>query len=106
VFGPAEAYGIHDLSGAFRLLMVAHQAGAVTSAPVLSAIAGYGFADCPQLDIILVPGGIGTRREVENQALVSWLRARADAAERVTSVCTGRGDPGPRRIARRPRWIG
>jgi transcriptional regulator GlxA family with amidase domain len=69
---------------------------------VLSAIAGYGFADCPQLDIILVPGGIGTRREVENQALVSWLRARADAAERSDLGMHRRGDPGPRRIARRP----
>jgi transcriptional regulator GlxA family with amidase domain len=89
VFGPAETYGIHDLKGAFRLLMVAEQPGAVASAQGPSAIAGYGFADCPHLDIILVPGGIGTRREVENQALGSWLRARAEAAERVTSVCTG-----------------
>jgi transcriptional regulator GlxA family with amidase domain len=89
VFGPAEAYGIQDLKGAFRLLMVAQQAEAVASAQGPSAIAGYGFADCPPLDIILVPGGIGTRREVENQTLGSWLKARAEAAERVTSVCTG-----------------
>ena len=71
------------------MLMVAQHAGAVASAQGPSAIAGYGFAECPHLDIILVPGGIGTRREVENQTLGSWLRARAETAERVTSVCTG-----------------
>jgi len=89
VFGPAEAYGIHDLGGAFRILMAAPEAGPIASAQGPAAIAEYGFADCPRLDLILVPGGIGTRREVENQALLSWLRTRAQAAERVTSVCTG-----------------
>jgi transcriptional regulator GlxA family with amidase domain len=89
VFGPAEAYGIRDLGGAFQLLMVAQHAGPVASAQGPSAIASYSFVDCPHLDIILVPGGIGTRREVENQTLVAWLKSRAEAAERVTSVCTG-----------------
>jgi transcriptional regulator GlxA family with amidase domain len=91
VFGPAEAYGIHDNEGAFRLVMVAEQGGPVQSAQGPSAVAEYGFADCPRLDILLVPGGIGTRREVDNPALISWLQARAREAELVTSVCTGAG---------------
>jgi len=89
VFGPAEAYGIRDVEGAFRLVMVAQQAGLIASAQGPSAVADFGFADCPHLDIILVPGGIGTRREVDNPALISWLRTRAADAELVTSVCTG-----------------
>jgi len=76
VFGPAEAYGIHDNDGAFRLVMVAQESGPVQSAQGPSALAEYGFADCPHLDIILVPGGIGTRREVDNAVLISWLQAR------------------------------
>lgn len=91
VFGPAEAYGIREVDGAFRLVMVAQEPGPVASAQGPSAVAGYGFNDCPHLDIILVPGGIGTRREVDNQLMISWLRARAQAAEIVTSVCTGAG---------------
>jgi transcriptional regulator GlxA family with amidase domain len=69
--------------------MVAQQAGPMASAQGPSAVAEFSFADCPHLDIILVPGGIGTRREVDNPALISWLRTRAAETELVTSVCTG-----------------
>ena len=89
VFGPAEAYGMRDLGGAFRLIMVAPERGPITSAQGPKAIADCGFEDCPRLDIIMVPGGIGTRREVENTTLLSWLRNRAEEAEIVSSVCTG-----------------
>jgi transcriptional regulator GlxA family with amidase domain len=89
VFGPAEAYGAREFEGAFRLLMVAERPGAIASAQGPQAVAEYSFADCPPLDLIMVPGGIGTRREVDNAALMAWLRARAEQAELVTSVCTG-----------------
>lgn len=89
VFGPCEAYGISDLGGAFRIVTVAGKAGPIASAQGPQALAEFGFDDCPRLDLILVPGGIGTRREVDNAALISWLRARADQAGIVTSVCTG-----------------
>ncbi|HKV56459.1 MAG TPA: DJ-1/PfpI family protein [Candidatus Binataceae bacterium] len=89
VFGPAEAYASRETEGAFTLLMVAQERGAVASAQGPKALAEFSFADCPRLDIMLAPGGIGTRREVENPALLSWLRVRASEAETVTSVCTG-----------------
>jgi transcriptional regulator GlxA family with amidase domain len=89
VFGPCEAYGIRDLEGAFRIAMVAQKAGPIASAQGPRAVAEFGFDDCPRLDVMLVPGGIGTRREVYRTALISWLRARAEQAELVTSVCTG-----------------
>jgi transcriptional regulator GlxA family with amidase domain len=91
VFGPCEAYGIGDVGGAFRIAMVAEKSGPVVSAQGPQAVAEFSFSDCPPLDIILVPGGIGTRREVENPTLIGWLRARAATAELVTSVCTGAG---------------
>jgi len=89
VFGPCEAYGSRDLDSAFKLVMVAQQPGPVTSGQGPSAIAEYALGTAPHLDLILVPGGIGTRREVNNEALLEWLRDRADKAELVTSVCTG-----------------
>jgi transcriptional regulator GlxA family with amidase domain len=91
VFGPAEAYGSPELEGTFRLLMVAEQRGAVASAQGPQAVAEFSFSDCPPLDFIMVPGGIGTRREVDNPLLIEWLKTRADRAELVTSVCTGAG---------------
>jgi transcriptional regulator GlxA family with amidase domain len=71
--------------------MVAAKAGSIASAQGPQAVAEFGFDDCPRLDVILVPGGIGTRREVDNAAVISWLRERAATAELVTSVCTGTG---------------
>jgi transcriptional regulator GlxA family with amidase domain len=46
-------------------------------------------ADCRALDILLIPGGQGTRREVENRALLDWVAGIAAHAAWVTSVCTG-----------------
>ena len=89
VFGPLEAYGI--VRGWFTVTLVAQQPAPVASAQGPRAQADHGFEDCPPLDILLVPGGMGTRREVDNPALLEWLQRRAAATEVVTSVCTGAG---------------
>jgi transcriptional regulator GlxA family with amidase domain len=53
------------------------------------AVADWSLAECPKLDVILVPGGMGTRRVVANEAVLGWLRERRSDARVVTSVCTG-----------------
>jgi transcriptional regulator GlxA family with amidase domain len=45
--------------------------------------------DCPPLDVLVVPGGWGVRREIGNGALVDWIRQRGGEAGTITSVCTG-----------------
>jgi cyclohexyl-isocyanide hydratase len=47
------------------------------------------FADCPQADIICVPGGHGVRQAIGDAAIVAFVREQAKAATWVTSVCTG-----------------
>ncbi len=47
------------------------------------------FADAPPPDIIVVPGGFGTRPGVKNEALVGYIRRAGASAQFVTSVCTG-----------------
>jgi cyclohexyl-isocyanide hydratase len=47
------------------------------------------FADCPQADIICVPGGHGVRQAIADEALVAFVREQAKSAEWITSVCTG-----------------
>ncbi|HYC57397.1 MAG TPA: DJ-1/PfpI family protein [Candidatus Binatia bacterium] len=89
VYGPLEMVG--NLKGMIDIVMVAEHAGAVTSSQGPQTLAGEGFATCPRLDLLLVPGGIGTRKEVANEALLRWLRSAAASAEIVTSVCTGAG---------------
>ena len=47
------------------------------------------LTDCPPPDLLLVPGGQGTRQEMHNPALIDWIRRVASEAELVLSVCTG-----------------
>ena len=47
------------------------------------------FADCPQLDVICVPGGMGTDDMVNDEEMLAFLRKQAEGARYVTSVCTG-----------------
>lgn len=47
------------------------------------------LADCPQLDLICVPGGLGTDPLMEDEEVLGFLRRQADGASYVTSVCTG-----------------
>lgn len=47
------------------------------------------ISDCPPLDLLVVPGGMGTRRERHNARLIEWITAQNDRTELTTSVCTG-----------------
>ena len=86
VFGPAEMFAA---TGTIEVRLIAQRAGAVPSAQGVSALADFGFDDAPPVDLLLVPGGIGTRAEVDNPAMLTFLQERAGAAEIVMTVCTG-----------------
>ena len=47
------------------------------------------FEDCPQLDVICIPGGGGVNALLEDEVVLSFIRAQAAQARFVTSVCTG-----------------
>lgn len=71
------------------VVTVAERADPVRCAKGLRVLADHTLADAPRLDVILVPGGFGTRREVDNPALTTWIGDVAASATWVTSVCTG-----------------
>jgi len=87
VFGPLEMFGI--LSDRVEIAVVAERAGPVASAQGPEVVATYDFATCPPLDLLLVPGGFGTRTEASNPAILGFVRERAPRAEVAMSVCTG-----------------
>src|SRR5262249_4864401 len=87
LFGPLEMFG--NMPDAVRVVTVAEQAGPVRSAQGPRVHADHAIADCPRLDLLLVPGGIGTREQGGNGRLVDWLRTRADELEVAMTVCTG-----------------
>jgi transcriptional regulator GlxA family with amidase domain len=45
--------------------------------------------ECPDLNLLVVPGGWGTRKEIENTKLVEWISERASTTGLIASVCTG-----------------
>ena len=86
VFGPLEMFGmLEDVS----IRLVAERDRDVASAQGPRSAIDDVFADDAAYDILLVPGGRGTRREVDNAALLAWLQAKAAKTEYVASVCTG-----------------
>jgi transcriptional regulator GlxA family with amidase domain len=86
VFGPLETLGL--LENEFSIRVVAESAE-IASAQGPRSLADDRLADRRRYDIVLVPGGMGTRREVENETLRHWLIETAGNAEIVASVCTG-----------------
>ncbi len=73
----------------FRVFTVAEHAAPVLTRGRLSVNPRYTFQDCPPLDVLVVPGGAGVRREEGNFVLLDWLRKRAGQAEIVLAVSTG-----------------
>ncbi len=87
VFGPLEMYGVVPES--FEICMIAEKLGEVASRQGPKSVADYKLDDEHEFDILLVPGGKGTRAEVDNEILLDWLRIQSAKSEYVTSVCTG-----------------
>jgi len=87
VFGPLEMFGL--LPEQFEIFLIAESGDIVTSGQGPKSLVDYHFENCPAFDILLIPGGRGTRREVDNPVLLTWLQSQAQSAHYVTSVCTG-----------------
>lgn len=73
----------------FEVILAAEKSGPVVAHGGLKVIPDHSFSTCPRLDILVVPGGWGTRRELKNPVMLDWLRQRAAEVETLTSVCTG-----------------
>jgi transcriptional regulator GlxA family with amidase domain len=73
----------------FEVVLVAEQKGLVTASGGLRVAADHDLDECPALDILVVAGGWGTRRQSENKRLLSWIAERGRGVEWLASVCTG-----------------
>ncbi|MBW2316246.1 MAG: DJ-1/PfpI family protein [Deltaproteobacteria bacterium] len=72
-----------------RVFTVAQTHEPVRCRKGLTVVPEYDFSDAPALDVVCVPGGQGTRTEVDNPVLIDWLRKVGADCLWVTSVCTG-----------------
>ncbi len=92
--GPFEVFAVagNITEGGFKVVTVAERAD--TTKPIiarngLKIVPDHALTDAPHLDLLVVPGGQGTRREISNPKLIGWLKRRAAEAQLTTSVCTG-----------------
>ena len=86
--GPLEVFGMARQEGD-RVVTIAEKSDPVRANLGLRVVPDHTIADAPPLDVLVVPGGLGTRREAENPVLLDWLKQTAAGCTWVTSVCTG-----------------
>ena len=95
--GPFEVFSVTRLNESkrreepspFRVLLIADTAEPISTAGGMRVLPDCTTTVCPSLDILLVPGGWGTRRQMTNARLIDWIRQRAKKVEILSSVCTG-----------------
>ena len=95
--GPFEVFSVVRLDeehrrsqpSPFRVSLISQKGGQIEATGGLKVLTDFSIENCPSLNILLVPGGQGTRREVNNAELLNWIRLRNQEVELLTSVCTG-----------------
>jgi putative intracellular protease/amidase len=88
--GPWEVFGHAYADGrpAFETYSVAEKAEPITTAMGMSVNPGFTFATAPRPDVLVVPGG-NVNPQLENPAVMRWIRESAKSAGVVLSVCNG-----------------
>ena len=84
--GPVQF--LSRLPGA-KVHVVSKDGAAVKTDCGFSILPRSGFGQCPQADVLCVPGGHGVRDAIADQEIVDFVRQQAKGADYITSVCTG-----------------
>ncbi|NUM79518.1 DJ-1/PfpI family protein [bacterium] len=90
--GPFEVFSVtgkRDNSDPFNVYTVAQHHQLILARNALCVKSHFDFNNCPTPDILVVPGGFGTRKEMNNPVLIEWIREVNKKAELMLSVCTG-----------------
>lgn len=95
--GPFEVFSVTRLDeekrreqpSPFNVFLVAETKAPVVTTGAMKVLPDFDLDDCPRMDILVVPGGWGTRKEMHNEPLLRWIAGRSVQVESLTSVCTG-----------------
>lgn len=90
--GPFEVFSVTDWQKdpkPFHVSLVAEKPGPVMARNGFSVNPHFSFSDHHPADIIIVPGGFGTRREMHNPVVLDWVKQHAKNGTMILSVCTG-----------------
>jgi transcriptional regulator GlxA family with amidase domain len=90
--GPFEVFAVTDELARhtlFHTYTVAEMPGAVRARNGLKVVPDHTFESAPKPDILVIPGGFGTRALLNRPAIIDWVRQQSHAAQHTVSVCTG-----------------
>ena len=87
LYGPLEMLGL--LGDRISITLLAENPGAISSSAGVQGYAEASLNDPGALDLLLIPGGIGTRALVTDDHFLTLLKAKAEASALVATVCTG-----------------
>ena len=88
--GPYEVFGgLTFQDRDWRVITISEAGDSVKAANGLSINVDHSFDDAPRLDVLLLPGGLSTRKEVDNLRMIEFVQRAGKEASYVTSVCTG-----------------
>ena len=90
--GPFEVFSVtNELKNysVLKVYTVAREKLPVKARNGLTVIPDYSISDSPRTDILIVPGGIGTRAVLDQPDVIAWIKESAIHSEKVLSVCTG-----------------
>jgi transcriptional regulator GlxA family with amidase domain len=73
----------------YEVVLVAENPAVVVATGGLKVVPDLDLGNCPSLDVLVVPGGWGTRREMANDRLIDWIAERPKQVSTLASVCTG-----------------
>lgn len=97
VAGPFEVFSVTRLhekrrlkeQSPFKVILISEQANQVIGVGGMRFTPNVTIHDCPDLDVLIIPGGWGTRSEVKNDNLLQWIVHQASRARLTASICTG-----------------
>ena len=91
--GPFEVFSLAENESNnkhFNVITIAEHPAPISARNGLKVIPDYSFANHPEIDVLVIPGGYGAEKvEIHNQIVLDWIIAQAGVAELTLSVCTG-----------------
>jgi transcriptional regulator GlxA family with amidase domain len=87
IVGPYDV--LKSMPGSECVFVAERPGPVVNESGTLSLVASRSLGEVPAPEIVVVPGGFGTRRLLEHEPLLSWLRSAHESTVYTTSVCTG-----------------
>ena len=90
--GPYEVFSVtSELSdySLFRVFSVSEDGETIRTGNGLKVVPDFAFDNHPEIDILIIPGGVGTKKEMDKSAIVEWVRWNHDRAKMTVSVCSG-----------------